>query len=471
MKIFISYAHTDLPRVQKLADILRFGGHDIWFDQRLVGGQSWKAQLANQIKGSDCFLYALTPESVGSAWCQWEFAQAVHMGKKIATVLLAPCQLTGVLNDHQYVDFTQGDTIEAGLRLGTAVFAAQVIRPELVPLLPEPYARPERPVVDSSGHANRAYEDAYQAFRDGDYQDASDLLALCLEIMPGHRAAGALLKRVERRLHKQTAPPRVEVSAPTAPDRKPAPPGVPDILPEPFEWCAVPAGPFLMGSDPAKDPTAQDNEQPQVTIELPAFYIAKYPVTNAQYGRFIEAGGYENAEWWTDTGWQVRQKQNWQQPRYWQNKKWNGERQPVVGVSWYEAYAFGRWLSEAARLPIMLPDEVQWEKAARGPDGRIYPWGNEPPTEDRCNFGKHVGRTTPVTQYPHGASPYGALDMSGNVWEWCLTKWGWAYSDGRATMDNTPEGSGSRVLRGGAFFNLVNGGALRLSLRLGSARL
>ena len=96
------------------------------------------------------------------------------------------------------------------------------------------------------------------------------------------------------------------------------------------------------------------------------------------------------------------------------------ETHPVTHVTWDDAAAFCRWLSEATGQEFRLPTEAEWEKAARGTTGRLYPWGDEPPDKNRCNFNQNVGDTTPVGQYPRGATPdTGVLDLAGNVWEWC----------------------------------------------------
>ena len=128
---------------------------------------------------------------------------------------------------------------------------------------------------------------------------------------------------------------------------------------------------------------------------------------------------------------------------------------PVVRVSWYDALAYCRWLSERAAIPVTLPSEAEWEKAARGTDGRIYPWGDEPPDAGRCNFGGNVGSTTPVGRYsPRGDSPYGCADMAGNVWEWTRSlyrKYPYDPKDGRENV----EAGESRVMRGGVFYNGV----------------
>jgi len=217
---------------------------------------------------------------------------------------------------------------------------------------------------------------------------------------------------------------------------KPRLPRVPDILPPPFEWVEIPAG-------------RVEIEDGFGVFDVPAFLIAKYPVTNAQYAKFIEAGGYRQKKWWTPAGWQVREKKGWTEPRYWQDAKWNGADQPVVGVSWYEAVAFCLWLSEASGEPVMLPTEQQWQRAAQGDDGREYPWGNDW-DGSRCNNSVSPydsDRTTPVRQYEgKGDSPFGVVDMAGNVWEWCLTDYDTGAND--VTSD-----AGRRVLRGGSWFS------------------
>lgn len=200
-----------------------------------------------------------------------------------------------------------------------------------------------------------------------------------------------------------------------------------------FDWVEIPAGPFLMGSDKQKDPAARDDELPQQTVLLPTYRIARTPVTNAQYQVFVQATGR-------------RAPQHWKEGRIPEGK----EKHPVVYVSWQDAVAFCAWASEATGMTIRLPSEAEWEKAARGTDGRLYPWGNDKPTKEHCNLGMNVGDTTPVGSYPKGASPYGVLDAAGNVWEWTNSLWkGYPYdpADGR----EDPYREGSRTVRGGSF--------------------
>jgi formylglycine-generating enzyme required for sulfatase activity len=180
-------------------------------------------------------------------------------------------------------------------------------------------------------------------------------------------------------------------------------------------FVEIPAGPFVMGSDSAADPLAFDVERwsgasPQGTLDLPTYYIGRYEVTGAQYASFARASGHGVADEAALRG---------------------APDHPVASVAWTDALAYARWLdgalrewsgtpAELARLlaegwSVRLPTEAEWEKAARGADARIYPWGNEP-RRDRANFGS--GGPTAVGSFECPECPYGLSDMSGNVWEW-----------------------------------------------------
>jgi iron(II)-dependent oxidoreductase len=179
----------------------------------------------------------------------------------------------------------------------------------------------------------------------------------------------------------------------------------------------IPAGPFLMGL-PEHDLLAEDHEKPQRQVDLPAYWIDVYPVTNSRYVRFLEAGGYERRELWSAAGWEWKCRQRIGQPERWGEAGWDAPEQPAAGVSWYEADAYARWAGRR------LPTDAEWEKAARGTDGRRYPWGNDWPGPSLANFGMIIGRTTPVGLFPAGASPFGCHDMAGNVNNW-TSDWYW----------------------------------------------
>ena len=187
-----------------------------------------------------------------------------------------------------------------------------------------------------------------------------------------------------------------------------------------IELLRIPAGPFLYGSAES-DEMASDDEKPQQTVEQPEYWIGRAPVTNAQFARFVRATRYRtlaerNGYSW---GWIGEERDrrirsaDWRHPRGPETTINGKSNHPVVQISWYDAKAFCDWAG------LALPTEEQWEKAARGTDARIWPWGNEPPTAEYCNFNNNVGNTTPVGQYsPKGDSPYGCVDIAGNVWEW-----------------------------------------------------
>lgn len=206
-----------------------------------------------------------------------------------------------------------------------------------------------------------------------------------------------------------------------------------------LEMALISAGEFLMGSVPGLDQAARIDEYPQHSLYLPDYYMAKTPVTKAQYAAFVQATGYR-------------------QPTRWENGQPPADKQdhPVVHVSWDDAVAYCRWFSRSTGLVYRLPTEAEWEKAARGTDGRIYPWGNQW-DGSRCNTPESVlNHTTPVGAYPNGASPYGLLDMVGNVWEWCATKRGkpYPYDVGEAEWrEEYLREDGRRALRCGSFYD------------------
>ncbi len=187
----------------------------------------------------------------------------------------------------------------------------------------------------------------------------------------------------------------------------------------------VPEGEFLMGSADS-DPDAGSDEKPQHTVYLDAFWIDKTEVTNAAFALCVQAGACQT------TGADFSEKPN----------------HPVVAVSWNDAAAYCEWAGRR------LPTEAEWEKAARGTDGRIYPWGDGAPDATLLNYNGNIGGTTEVGSYPDGASPYGALDMAGNVWEWANDWYDSSYySNSPSENPQGPSTGDARVLRGGSWVN------------------
>ncbi len=431
MQIFISYAHVDEYRVEELVDILRASDHDPWFDHRLKVGRSWEEQLLEAIQECDRFLYALTPESVASAWCQWEFAQAVHADKPVIPVLVqAGTAIDGALGGVQWADFSKGPTPISAVKLITGVQEASVIDPARVPLLDPPHAAPERPMeqvaVSSAMLEDQWFDEASAAFRAREYDAARDLLCDCLDLDADHANAQKLLALVERRIAEQV---RKQVAEMTQITRR--------VLPQPFEWVAIPAGAVVLEDASEYEGTTGGR------YDVPAFEMAKYPITNAQFQVFVDAAdGYRDAQWWGYSDHAQRWRAGYGTRK---NTTFYGDDLPRTDVCWYEALAFCRWLSSRTGQTITLPTEQQWQRAAQGDDGRMYPWGNDFDAE-KCNTRENgISQTSSVTRYPDGASPYGVLDMAGNVWEWCLTAWG--------TDSTDVQVAAWRVTRGGAFIN------------------
>ena len=195
----------------------------------------------------------------------------------------------------------------------------------------------------------------------------------------------------------------------------------------------VPAGEFTMGSDSSD----QADEKPAHTVNLDAFWIDQTEVTNKQYAACVSSGASGGCTRPSNTS-------SYTNTSYYGNNQFDDY--PVIYVNWNQAKAYCEWAGRR------LPTEAEWERAARGTDGRTYPWGNSDPSTNLLNFNSNVGDTTPVGNYPNGVSLYGAYDMAGNVWEW-VNDW---YSDTyyQRQHETNPPGASSgsfRVLRGGSW--------------------
>ncbi|MCW5849729.1 MAG: SUMF1/EgtB/PvdO family nonheme iron enzyme [Anaerolineae bacterium] len=234
-----------------------------------------------------------------------------------------------------------------------------------------------------------------------------------------------------------TLPPQAPPAAP-----KPARPALGDRMTDPdgVTMVYVPAGKFMMGS------TKYDDEKPPHSVTIAqGFWLDLTPVTNAMYARFVKAGGYQKRDLWTPGGWQWVQANKKAGPNDY--KGFTQPDQPRVGMTWFEAYAYCRWRSGR------LPAEAEWEWAARGPENREYPWGKDFDPR-RVIYRPNSGDKTAVVNAEtrlEGASWVGALDMSGNVWEWVSSlykPYPYEAKDGRESLEDDKE---ARVLRGGSW--------------------
>jgi formylglycine-generating enzyme required for sulfatase activity len=386
-KIFISYRRADSQAVtDRLHEhmLVHFDEHSVFQDvDNIPFGVDFPEYLSDEVNKCDVVLVV-----IGTEWARIMRERA-----------------------HQPDDFVRIE-VESALKLGKLV----------IPVLVNGATMPN---PDSLPDTLRDLCRKHAAF----VRSNPDFRRDCLRLADG-------IKQWSERLSPPShqAPPPVKKS--------PAKPTSVNLMPAPFEWINIPAGRGVMQTHDAN-----------ITLDIPPqpYQISKYPITNAQYAKFMDAGGYNHQGWWTDQGWELCQKEKWTQPRYWTDANFNSATHPVVGVSWFEAVAFCLWLSDVTGEKIMLPTEAQWQYAAQGDDGRLYPWGDDW-DENRCNHdveGKGIGKTTSVTQFEgknKGDSPFGVVDMAGNVWEWCLTDYDNLTNDMNSNATK-------RVLRGGSWNN------------------
>nr|WP_255604348.1 SUMF1/EgtB/PvdO family nonheme iron enzyme [Oscillochloris sp. ZM17-4] len=263
-------------------------------------------------------------------------------------------------------------------------------------------------------------------------------------------------------------------------------PGVCDLPPP---MVVIQGGSFVIGSSHEEAQRANEQYEQQYgrkidvasreinnqSVAVATFEVARYPVTNAQFEQFIDAEGYNlDAPWWDVAGraWLARDDQatkgleSWQQrttkqqPSYWDNPRFGIARPnyPVVGVSWYEAAAFCRWLTDHHLndgYTYRLPSEAEWEYAARGSARRTYPWGDPEPDNERANFDGQYNGTSAVGCFPAGATlGTGLLDMAGNVWEWTRSAYqSYPYDPSDGREDGAEPAQKHFTIRGGAWNN------------------
>ncbi|MBK8031893.1 MAG: SUMF1/EgtB/PvdO family nonheme iron enzyme [Chloroflexi bacterium] len=389
-KIFISHSSKDNDFTAKLADALREHGAEVWIDLAdIPAGMKWSKAIQQGLDWGELMLLIVTPDSMASENVadEWEY---YHQKKKpIIPVWWKPAEMPFQLHRLQYVDFHQRDFDVALTKLGA----------ELMRL---GFAWPTPPPAISRIQEGELADSAFQTPR-GTKHASSE------EPQKDTRQFPIIIK----------------------------PDWVGKIIPEPFEWCAIPSGQVTL------EPKGYLKQAQNFNI--PEFRISRYPITNEQFDVFVNS-----SDGWCDDGWWNFSKDA---------RMWRAEYPksvaadhllcgecPRENVTWFSAVAFTRWLKAQVNENIELPTEQQWQRAAQGDDKRIFPWGNNWDNDFCSNklADAHPETTTKVTRYLHGASPYGVIDMVGNVWEWCLTNW----ESGQVDL----RGAVARVLRGGCWF-------------------
>ncbi len=409
--IFISYRRSTSQHFARLIfSELQQRGHDVFLDVNSIDAGAFDRIIKNQIAARPHFLLLLSKGSLercvnAGDWLLQEIQEAVSLNRNVVPV------------------YDEGFNFEAETKY-----------------LPEALQKFLR-VQNAPPYSHYYFKAFIDALSDRFLKDSVNTIA----VFPTPAAERA---EVQKRIEQAAQPnddwipqiPEASTRQPVSPQTqikltdfmkmasqlkqesempKPAQPlvwGVENILRAPFEWVYIPPGPV----------TIEINKNIQ-TVSVTSFNIAKYPITRSQYNAFLSAeDGYRNPLWWDDR----LDARTWRQKNpdiHFQNVI-AGSDYPVSNVSWFEAVAFCKWLAyrfnspspELTPMTITLPTEAQWLRAARGDSSRIYPWGGKFDSS-RCNTkDSNIGRTTPVTQYITGASPFGVMDMSGNVFEWFL---------------------------------------------------
>lgn len=372
---FVSHAHADNALCSPYVTALRTRGYDLWFDlSNIQNGHFLTQEIQRQLEQRTAFILMLTPSALKSFWVELEIntffgLMAQDRSRVFLPVRLAECEIPAMMNALTWID-------------GTRVPLAQTVEA----------------IAQVLSHRTLSTETQTAA-----------LVTPSVYRLPGEPSSTPQ-RLVDLGFNARLADGVEVIIPPTKP---------------------IPAGPFIMGSDPAIDSQATSQELPQFMASVGAFEIATFPVTVAEYACAVRAKAAR-------------------QPYSWQTQLMHYDR-PVAFVRWEDIVAYSQWLARTSGQPWRLPTEAEWEKAARGTDGRIYPWGNiwDPIRANTVEAG--IGSMTPVGSYPSGVSPYGAQDMLGNVWEWTTTLWKYQYpyrpDDGREDM----ESQDVRVLRGGSW--------------------
>ena len=402
--VFISYSRTDTAVMLRVKQSLLDYPLAVWTDEGIAPGtSSWKRAISTAIEQSACLVCLLSPDAKNSEWVQRELDYAEAQGVPIFALMVRGNTTTSVpfaLIGTQFVDI-QSD-YEGGINRLLPILARICLEDA-----------PADPEVTVISHAIAIHEQTQ--IDPAAMEKAPAKSKPLLEHIPTLEAAPVDYSKIKPVTRNKDWTPIIRVI-------------------NGIEMCLVPPGCFMMGSE-----DGNKNERPvhQRCIERP-FWIGRYPVTNAQYAGAVTAGVCQPSKFADDADYNQRQ-------------------QPVVGVSWDGAMKYAMWKG------MILPTESQWEYAARGPESWVWPWGNEFVAANLVYGENSGGRTAPVGSKPDSMAWNGALDMSGNVWEWCLTKWRNTYSE---QEDNNPKGDAVRVLRGGSLSDDHLGARAASRLRL-----
>jgi len=458
-QVFISHSSKDAEIAHRLADDLRRAGLRVWITPGSIQPlEAWEDAIERGLDESGQFVLLASPNATQSEWVKRETREAYKAERKgqmgLYPLMVEDCELSEIYRwldkqaIHCHIERYNDGLRELLKAMGIVDHEAEarLLTAEVDRLKGQlAHVREERD--EAIGKHKRLTAELSEAKRaraqlSADLQAAqaqvaqlegelkAKLIELAAAVADGQalQQTIAALTRDQQTLQgeRDEAVAKLSVLQAQIPSSQPAAAKLKTVNKDRYvitlapqvtmEFVRIPAGEFIMGSD-------QDSDNPRRKFNLPEYWLGKTVVTTAQYLAFVKATGYKGHDYWDKN---LADKLN----------------HPAVYVSWDDAQAFCAWASKVSKLKVSLPSEQQWEKGARGTDGREYPWGNEEPTAQRANYGKgsDIKNLAPVGSYsPEGDSPYGLQDMAGNVWEWC-EDW---YDDKKET----------RVLRGGSFYS------------------
>lgn len=373
--VFISYSKQNKEYAQLLKAELIRRGFSVWIDDVIDPSDDWWRNIRQAIRDAVAFTLVMTPESETSHYVGLELLHALEYKKPIFPLLrtgdvnLLNSDTWSRIANIQYTDVREG-------QLPPETFYTKLTR------FQKPVEQPQQP---NDGWTPQIEET-------GTPQPVS----------PQIQAELNAFMKLARQFEYELVPP-----TPSHPQMW----GVENILPQPFEWVYIPAGNVTINNQ---------------TFSVDVFNISKYPVTNAQFEVFVQAeDGYRKSKWWDFS----KRSRLWREKNQMsQSRAFPPNDHPRTNINRYEAIAFCEWLTERfnshapelSPVKINLPTEQQWQRAALGDGVRLFPWGDNYDSS-RCNTKESgIEGTTPVNQYPKGASPYGVVDTFGNVSEWCL---------------------------------------------------
>jgi len=486
MRIFVSYARVDKPFCVQIVDTLDV--HETWYDQRLYAGQNWWKEILRRLDWCESFIYLLSPDSLVSEYCRKEFELAQSLGKHIVPVVIREeVEIPDALKAVQYVDLVNGITPEAVKTLLNSIYVAERRNKPPVSVnsfdsdkINPPAANPANVIsVAAAAMENGQFDQAVFLLKQakengftsrfinldallGEAETALERISYLREAEREYKQIVELVKHSRTRklgleafeafkkdfpdydpdglsgTHSPPANNMIESIVPAS-DAKPKSSFAMSLL----EWCEIPEGSVSIeiGDGEIKDQFAKNS--------VPKFKISRYPVTHSQYQIFMDdLNGYSNTEWWEFSPEAYNWRINNPEPK---PGRFKGDERPREMVNWYDSLAFCRWLSSKLGSTVLLPTALEWQRAARGDDNRLYPWGNAF-DKNRCNTREsEIKMTSLVMRYSNGVSPFNVYDMAGNVWEWCIN----AKPRTEGNFSNKPVDNiaiqGERAVFGGSF--------------------